>query len=158
MGVLIHGHTVRPTDGSPRKHSPEYNTYSGMKDRCYNTSHVRFKDYGGKGIVVCERWMQGEDGKTGFECFLEDMGQKPNGKHSIERKKVSEGYHPDNCRWASHKEQSRNKTTTRWVEIGGQKLSLAEAVEKYSTVSYYTVRMRIQRGWNDLDAIFQSKS
>lgn len=158
MGVVIHGHTIRPTDRSKRKHSPEYNTYGGMKDRCYNPKHVRFKDYGGKGITVCDRWLNGENGKTGFECFLEDMGPKPEGKYSIERKEVSDGYHPDNCRWASHKEQSRNKSTTRWIEMYGERLSLAEAVEKYSTVSYYTVRMRIQRGWNELDAILRPRS
>lgn len=157
MGNLIHGHTIRPKDGSPRRHSPEYNSYGGMKDRCYNELHVRYHRYGGRGIKVCERWLNGENDKTGFQCFLEDLGEKPAKNYSLERKDNNKDYEPSNVHWASKKTQARNTSATRYVEIKGQRISLAEAVEKYSELSYVAVRMRIQRGWSDVDAILKPK-
>ena len=157
MSTIIHGHTIRPKDGSPRRHSPEYNSYGGMKDRCYNESHVRYHRYGGRGIKVCDRWLHGEDGKTGFQCFLEDLGEKPAENYSLDRIDSDKDYSPENVRWSSTKWQSRNKSTTRYVEINGERLCLADAVEKYSEISYATVRMRIQRGWSEIDAILTPK-
>lgn len=153
----IHGHTVRPKDGSPRRHSPEYNSYGGMKDRCYNENHVRYHRYGGRGITVCDRWLNGEDGLSGFECFLEDMGLKPDGNFSIERKDNDAGYSPENCFWASKTVQNRNSSSTRYVEIEGERISFAEAVERFGKVSYATARMRVQRGWSDVRAITTPK-
>ena len=153
MYRTIHGHTVRPKDGSKRIHSKEYNSWGGMKDRCYNEDHIRYHRYGGRGIKVCERWLTG-----GFAVFLKDMGEKPSPEHSLERKDHDGDYSPENCCWASPTEQARNKSSTRWVEIDNQTMSLAEAVERFSSVAYTTVRMRIQRGWSELDAIYGKKS
>ena len=151
--TYIHGHTVRPKDESPRKHSPEYNSYFGMKDRCYNEKHVRYHRYGGRGITVCERWLNGEDGLSGFECFLKDIGLKPSRNYSIERKDNNKGYSPENCVWASITVQNRNSSSTRYVEIEGERISFAEAIERFGKVSYATARMRVQRGWDDVKAI-----
>ena len=59
--------------------SVEYRAYQLMKKRCYNQRDPHYKYYGGKGVIVCPRWLVGEDGKTGAECFLDDMGPRPPG-------------------------------------------------------------------------------
>lgn len=84
-------------------HSKEYNTWRGMKQRCTNKKDKSFKDYGGRGIAVCERWLHS------FENFITDMGLKPSLKHSIDRINNDGGYEPSNCRWATRKEQNKNK-------------------------------------------------
>jgi hypothetical protein len=72
-----------------------------MKSRCLNPNGVSYKDYGGRGIKVCERWLK-------FEHFFADMGVRPRGK-SIDRKDVNGNYEPKNCRWATKHEQETNK-------------------------------------------------
>jgi hypothetical protein len=79
-----------------------------MLQRCYNPNINNYPDYGGRGIEVCDRWRFGENGRTGFQCFLEDMGCPPRGK-SLDRINVNGNYEPSNCRWATIFEQARNK-------------------------------------------------
>ena len=82
--------------------TPEYYVYRAMLQRCGNKRNPRYKDYGGRGIAVCDRWLDG------FEAFLEDMGNRPAGM-SIERVNNDLGYFKENCKWATMKEQSLNK-------------------------------------------------
>ena len=78
-----------------------YITWQHMKDRCYNSNHVYYDNYGGRGITVCGMWLDS------FENFLEDMGERPEGQ-SIDRINNDGNYEPSNCRWATRKEQYAN--------------------------------------------------
>jgi hypothetical protein len=91
---------LKRTHGDRR--SSEYGRWQSMISRCSNPKVPSFKDYGGRGIFVCERW------EASFENFLVDMGRCPNGL-SIERKDNEKGYSPDNCKWATMAEQALNR-------------------------------------------------
>lgn len=86
---------------------PEYNTWLGMKQRCYNKKCACYSYYGGRGIRVCKRW------KHSFSNFLADMGRKPGPDYSIDRINVNGNYEPSNCRWATKKEQAINTRRSR---------------------------------------------
>lgn len=85
-----------------RKRHPLYNTWNKMRERCHNPNHEYYASYGGRGIVVCDRW------RYSFANFLEDMGEKPRGK-TLDRILVDGNYEPDNCRWATPKQQRFNQ-------------------------------------------------
>lgn len=118
-----HGHS-RMGGTSIRISNPrEYSSYQAMKTRCYNRSHQQYKDYGGRGVKVCDRWL----GENGFQHFLEDMGPRPEGM-SIDRIDVNGDYCPENCRWATAKEQASNRRAKfmRLIEYNGELKSMSE--------------------------------
>jgi len=84
------------------------NSYTAMIGRCTNPSYPGYIKYGARGVTVCDRWRFGENGKTGWLCFFEDMGPKPTG-HSIDRINNEQGYTPENCRWATQQQQIENR-------------------------------------------------
>lgn len=121
-----------------RAASDTYRSWQAMKSRCGNPKHRAFKDYGARGIVVCERWADS------FENFLADMGERPPGA-TLDRKDGDGNYEPGNCRWASRKEQQRNRRVTRFITINGERLSAAEWQERLGLAGS-TFRYRVARG------------
>ena len=93
-----------------------------MKARCFNKKSKSYKDYGGRGITVCDRWLT-------FENFLADMGERPIG-HQIERLDNENGYYPGNCVWADKKTQARNTRANHLITVDGVTLPLAAWAEK----------------------------
>jgi hypothetical protein len=87
---------------------PLYSTWSGMVVRCHHPQNEAFHDYGARGIQVCARWRHGDGELHGFECFVADMGPRPDG-YTLERINNAEGYEPSNCKWATWDEQNRNR-------------------------------------------------
>lgn len=94
-----------------RKHK---DVHYQMKQRCENPNHKKYPNYGGRGITVTERWK----GLNGYNNFINDMGYRPTDKHSIDRIDVNGIYEKDNCRWATNKEQSMNRTVSSTVTTG----------------------------------------
>lgn len=107
----------------------EYQIYHQMKQRCYNINHKKFPQYGGRGIIICDRWL--EPSGKGYLNFIEDMGRRPDGQYSIERINVNRNYEPTNCIWVTMTEQTTNKTTTAIVKEGDVfgKLTIIKEVE-----------------------------
>lgn len=126
---------------------PEYAIWCGMKERCGNSGHKSFSRYGGRGIQVCRRWSEGEDGKTGFECFIADIGRRPtDGKYLIERKDNDGNYEPGNCIWAKREAQVRNRRSNHWVTYQGERMTMTDAAKK-AGLRKALVHDRLNRGW-----------
>jgi hypothetical protein len=123
---------TRKTHG--QKGSRTYETWKAMRQRCLNPRNPSYPRYGGRGITICDRWLS-------FENFLTDMGERPEGK-SLDRINNDLGYSPNNCRWATNKEQSRNRRSCVYVQDG---VTLTEHCERHGLV-YSTVHGKLSRG------------
>ncbi|WP_299076662.1 hypothetical protein [uncultured Paraglaciecola sp.] len=122
-----------------------FNTWSSMIERCRDVNHTSYADYGGRGIRVCNRWQE-------FSAFYADMGEKPSKSHSIERIDNNKGYSPENCTWATKKEQARNRRSNATVEHDGKCLCLSEWAE-ITGIARSTICNRLGRGWSFARAI-----
>lgn len=103
--------------------SSTYQSWHNMIQRCNNPNTPNYKNYGGRGITVCSEW-------TDFTQFLKDMGEKPQG-YSIERKNNNSGYCPENCIWASKKEQANNRRGNIYVQVNGVKYTVAQFADRF---------------------------
>lgn len=117
-----------------------YRTWRCMLSRCYYVKDKCYNIYGGRGVVVCNRW------KDSFENFYADMGDRPSNRHSLDRIDSNGNYCPENCRWATPIEQANNRRNTIRVCIDGVSKSLVDWAEFYGT-RLDTIITRIHRGW-----------
>lgn len=116
----------------------EYKTWVNMKGRCLNPKYENYPNYGGRGIRVCNRWL------NSFELFLKDMGPRPSPAHSIDRKDPDGDYEPDNCRWATIEEQCNNKRASKKYLLDGESFSVAQLSRKFN-IPYSTLECRLIR-------------
>lgn len=136
----------------PLKHglsnTPIYYVWFNMLERCRNPKNHKYPRYGGRGIVVCERW------RNSLSAFVADMGPKPSPKHRLDRIDNNGPYtgpcpeYPQgNCHWATDREQAKNRSTTvEWVEFQGRRQLLREWARELQ-ISYRTLRRRYDNGW-----------
>lgn len=118
----------------------EYGHWENMVRRCNYPKADGFEHYGGRGIAVCQRWRN-------FANFYADMGPRPSPKHSIERRNNNGNYEPDNCYWATRKEQMRNMRRNHLVTFNGETLCISEWTEKLG-LSINLLLHRLKRGWS----------
>lgn len=140
----LNGHTwsreISDRTGGAPSDGPEYRAWQRIRQRCGNPKHHRFPHYGGRGISVCEAW-------SDYDRFFADMGERPSPLHSIERKDVNGNYEPDNCVWATDKEQRRNKRNTVWVEWEGVRMKFADLMDDLG-LNPSLVAGRLRNGWD----------
>lgn len=141
--LLIHGEF-----SNGKKPSPEYVIWNHIRGRCYSKKHISYKKYGGRGIIMCDRW------RDSFTLFLEDMGKRPSPIHSIDRYPNNDGnYEPSNCRWATPTEQSRNRGEyNKRILYNGKNLCMPEW-EEITGVTVSAMKTRFKNGWSVEDTL-----
>jgi hypothetical protein len=119
----------------------EYSAWLAMRQRCFYPKSAHFARYGGRGITVCARW------KDSFENFLADMGKKPSPQHSLDRVDNAGNYEPQNCRWATKKEQSCNTSANVFLTHNGETLTISQWTEKLG-FNQNVIAYRLKHGWS----------
>lgn len=130
----IHGCCIR------KNRTPAYDTWANMIQRCHNPKTKRFQNYGGRGITVCEKW------RISFADFLNDMGNPPSDRHSIERLDNDKGYFKSNCVWATDEEQANNKRTNRFITFRKQTKTVAQWTRELGFKTHL-IRDRLRYRW-----------
>lgn len=126
-----------------------YKCYKLMKNRCYNTHNKRFYLYGGRGITVCDEWL-GEQGSTKFINWALNNGYKDD--LTLDRIDNNKGYSPENCRWATRKEQSNNLRCNKHYEYKGKIYTLSQLCD-FLQLNYEFIYSRIRLGWDIVKAV-----
>lgn len=143
MDNIVNHHST--THGLSR--SREYMAYYAMLNRCYNPECKPFPSYGGRGIIVCDRW------RASFLNFFEDMGRRPSPGHSIDRKDNDGPYSKDNCWWSERLHQCNNKRNNRLLTVGGITDTIA-GWGRRTGINRLTIQQRIVKfGWSAEEAV-----
>lgn len=141
--TLKHGHARRG------KQSKIYAIWTHIINRCTNKNNSDYKDYGGRGIKICYRWSN--KNPKGFENFYKDVGNPPKGK-SLDRINNEDNYKPNNWRWATSKQQARNRRNNHLILYNNKNLCLAEW-EEITGIKQSIIRKRLKRGWSFKNAL-----
>lgn len=118
-------------------HKSEYRIWKSIKQRCTNPKVECYKNYGGRGITICERWLK-------FENFLKDIGKRPGKQYSIDRIDNNLGYYKNNCRWATKKEQQRNMRSNLMITFNNKIQCLTDWATEYK-IPYTTLWHRLYK-------------
>lgn len=132
---------VNPQKTHGMSRIPEYSIWCSMRRRCTDPTNSRWHTHGGRGIKVCDRWLS-------FENFITDMGHRPARSLSIERVDNDGDYTPENCVWATDREQAENRRTTIQIEINGKVQSLKAWCRDLGLPYLRTWKRLIMRGWS----------
>jgi hypothetical protein len=131
---------------SPSKNrSDTYTIWAKIIQRCTNINDKAYPNYGERGITICDEWLN-------FVNFLQDMGERPSKQHSIDRIDNSKGYNKENCRWATSKEQGRNKRNNILLTFQNETLTVSEWCEKLNLPEKH-IRARLKLGWSHEDTL-----
>lgn len=121
--------------------TPEFNSWTAMISRCYSPKNIGFRNYGGRGITVCDRW------RESVAAFIEDMGPRPSPRHSLDRINNDLGYFKENCRWADRITQNYNRRNNARMIFRGMEMTIREAYELTNKeVRYHTFYERAKHG------------
>ena len=132
--ITIHGETINP------KRSSLYNTWLSIRQRCNNPKHLSYKDYGGRGIKLCERW-------NSFDMFKLDVGEKPAPHMQINRIDNNGNYEPGNVEWATPSQNSNNRRSSRLIEYKGKAMTLRAWCDELG-LSYPLMKQRMVKKWD----------
>lgn len=141
-GCLKHKAPPNKTHGA--RNTRAYSVWWNMKTRCERTNSRYFKDYGARGIKICQRWQD-------FSVFLADMGQPPEG-FTLDRIDNDKGYEPGNVRWADRKAQANNRRSNRLIEHDGRTQTLQQWANE-TGVKRATIAHRLDSGWTEAKAL-----
>lgn len=125
-----------------QSNTAEHRIWTNMKTRCTNKKATGFEHYGGRGIKMCDRWL------NSFEAFYKDMGPRPSPDHTIDRIDNNGNYEKSNCRWAVDETQKNNRSDTIFLELNGVKMGAAQWARDRG-ISYRTIVSRHKLGWTD---------
>lgn len=140
------------------KHERIYEIWQAMKKRCYYINHVQYKDYGGRGIRVCNEWTDKENGFTNFYNWSINNGYDKNKDRkscTLDRIDVNGNYEPYNCRWATSKEQANNKQNNHYITYKGKTQSMMKWCEELN-LNYSTIRSRLNREHWSVEQAFET--
>jgi len=126
--------------------SSEYRIWTGMRQRCENSNHPEYKNYGGRGISVSPEWLS-------FTVFYEDMGPRPSAKHELDRIDNNGNYQKGNVRWATRTQQCANTRKTVLIEVSPGEFLPREVAAKKFGLSPSTLRYRLRSGWDTFTAL-----
>lgn len=125
-----------------------FTAWLGMVRRCTVSHHPAWEYYGGRGIMVCDQWLKS------FETFVDDMGHRPSKRHSLDRIDNDKGYSPDNCRWATSKEQAKNRRPRRErrniIRVNGRSL---KSLSAETGIPHGTLKARYRLGKRGADLV-----
>ncbi len=137
------------TETHGMRYTVEYRAWIEMRRRCYDVNRKGYERYGGRGIKVCDRWM------NSFESFFEDMGRRPGKGFSLDRKDNNGNYCKDNCRWANKETQAGNRRDIHNLHAFGETHSISEW-SHIKKIDQSTIQKRIVRGWSAEKALQMS--
>lgn len=142
----VDGRSLRTTRKHGLAKTREWRIWCGIRRRCDDPKSSRYAYYGGRGITVCARW------NRSFLAFMQDMGPCPSPKHEVDRKNNNLGYCKGNCRWATRKQQTRNRTDNRYLTFNGVRKLLVEWAEEYCIHREVLWKRVNTLGWDFLTA------
>ena len=133
-----------------RTNTSEYHIWASMKARCFNEKSKYYHHYGGRGITVCDSWIDS------FEQFFNDMGARPSMRHSLDRINVDGDYKASNCRWATTVQQANNTRSNRYLTYQGVTKTIAEWGRQLG-INRHTIQSRLNRGNLDIAEVLSTK-